>query len=271
MYESFFGMENTPFVRDIPSELLYESDAFEENLARLSYVAEHQKFAVLTADPGCGKSTLIRRFCAELPKEDYLVFYLADSKLTPKWFYKGLLEQIGVDSRYYRGDLKRQLLYEIEIIRHAQHKNVVCILDEAHLLDKETLEEFRFMLNDKFDSESPMAVVLVGQPELWDNKLKRRTYTAIRQRIDMCCTLPHLDRAGTEQYVNKHLTYAGCKNDIFTEKALDEVHKASTGIPRMVNRICEKALMYAYQHKKHLIDDYMVKYVVEHEMLGAIS
>ena len=82
MYEAFFGMEHTPFVRDVPPEKLYESNAFRETLGRLSYVADRQMFAVVTADPGCGKSTLIRRFYSELPKEDYIVLYLSDSKLT---------------------------------------------------------------------------------------------------------------------------------------------------------------------------------------------
>lgn len=144
-------------------------------------------FAVVTADPGCGKSTLIRRFYSELPKEDYSVLYLSDSKLTPRWFYKGLLDQLGLESRFYRGDSKRQLQQEIEIIRGVQHKKVVCILDEAHLIEKETLEEFRFLLNYRFDSMSPMAVVLVGQTELWENKLKLQRYAAICQCIDMYC------------------------------------------------------------------------------------
>ena len=79
MYESFFGMEHTPFVRDVPADKLYESNAFQETLGRLAYVADRQKFAVVTADPGCGKSTLIRRFYEELPKSEYIVLYLSDS------------------------------------------------------------------------------------------------------------------------------------------------------------------------------------------------
>ena len=97
MYESFFGMEHTPFVRDIPAEKLYESDAFRETLGRLCYVADRQMFAVVTADPGCGKSTLIRRFYSELPREEYIILYLSDSKLTPRWFYKGMLDQLGLE------------------------------------------------------------------------------------------------------------------------------------------------------------------------------
>ena len=79
MYEAFFQMDHTPFVRDVPAENLYESSAFRETLGRLAYVADRQMFAVITADPGCGKSTLIRRFSAELPKDDYIVCLLYTS------------------------------------------------------------------------------------------------------------------------------------------------------------------------------------------------
>ena len=268
MYRSFFGMENTPFVRNVPSGQLYESSAIHETLARLEYVARNELFAVVTADSGCGKSTLIRRFYEELPKEEYIILYLSDSKLTPRWFYKGMLDQLGLESRFYRGDSKRQLQKEIEVIRGVQKKNVICILDEAHLLEKETLEEFRFLLNYQFDSVSPMALILVGQSELWDTKLKLQRYAAIRQRIDVYCVLPHLDRAETEQYIASHLDYAGCSQEIFTSKAMDIIYKVSTGIPRMINRVCEKALMYSCQQHKKLIDDHMIQFVVDHEMLS---
>lgn len=113
-----------------------------------------------------------------------------------------------------------------------------------------------------------MAVVLVGQTELWENKLKLQKYSAIRQRIDMYCTLPHLDRAETEKYIASHMSYAGCRQSVFTDKALDEVYHVSTGIPRMINRICEKSLMYAFRKQTRLVDDYMVRYVTEHELIN---
>lgn len=267
MYEAYFGMTNTPFSRSVPVEALYESAAMLEIIGRLSYVADKQLFAVVTADPGCGKSTLIRRFSKQLSQKDYILLYLSDSKLTPRWFYKGLLDQLGVEARFYRGDSKRLLQQQIEIIRGVQHKKVVCVLDEAHLLEKETLEEFRFLLNYRFDSTSPLALVLVGQTELWDERLKLQRYTAIRQRVDVCCTLPHLDRSESEHYVHSHLEYAGGVQDVFTDKAMDIIHSASTGIPRMINRICDKSLIYAFQKQKRLIDDHMAQYVLEHELL----
>lgn len=266
MYESFFEMEHTPFTRDIPPSQLYESPYVADAIGRLTYAADRQLFAVVTADAGCGKSTLIRRFVGSLPSDSYLVLYLSDSKLTPRWFYKGMLDQLGIESRFYRGDAKRQLQNQIEIIRGVQHKKVICILDEAHLLEKETIEEFRFLLNYRFDSMSPMSLVLVGQTELWD-KLKLQRYAAVRQRIDINCVLPHLDRSETGIYIQSHLKYADGRQDIFTDKAIDDIYKESTGIPRSINRIAEKSLMYAFQQSKRLIDEHMVRYVIDHEML----
>jgi len=267
MYEEFFEMTHTPFTRNVPVDSLYETDAMRNALGRLVYAADRQLFAVVTADSGCGKSTLLRRFNSSLPKDKYLILYLSDSKLTPRWLYKGLLDQLGIESKFYRGDAKRQLQKEVEIIRGVQHRKVVCILDEAHLLEKETIEEFRFLLNYKFDSMSPMALILVGQTELWDEKLRHRRYDAVRQRIDIYCTLPHLDRAETEQYIAAHLKYAGCDKDIFSERAIDEIHRLSGGIPRQINKICDKSLMYSFQQQRRIIDDYAIKYVAEHEML----
>lgn len=267
MYKEFFGMANLPFSRKVPPEKLYASQAMEECLGRMKYVSSEQLFAVVTSDPGCGKSTLIRRLIHELPGEQYLCLYLSDSKLTPKWLYNGLIQQLGGIQKFYRGDAKLELQKEIELIRGLQNKKVVCILDEAHLLDKETLEELRFFLNTKIDSESPLALILVGQTELRTDKLNLQRYSAIRQRIDINCILPHLDRAETERYITSHLAYAGGSLEIFTSRAVDEIYRSSTGIPRTINRICEKSLMYAFQQQKRLIDDHMVLYVVEDEML----
>lgn len=97
MYEEFFELMHTPFTRDIPADRLYGSRQTEDALGRLTYVADRQLFAVVTADPGCGKSTLIRMFESRLPKDKYMLLYLSDSKLTPRWLYAGLLDQMGLE------------------------------------------------------------------------------------------------------------------------------------------------------------------------------
>jgi type II secretory pathway predicted ATPase ExeA len=123
------------------------SSMLDETLGRLEFVADKSLFAVVTADVGCGKTTAIRKLTSTLDPDQYTVLYLSDSKLTPRWFYKGLLDQLGIESRFYRGDAKRQLHQQLEVIRGVYKKNVVTIVDEAHLLGKETLEEIRFLLN----------------------------------------------------------------------------------------------------------------------------
>ena len=103
--------------------------------------------------------------------------------------------------------------------------------------------------------------------ELWEKKLRLQTYAAIRQRIDISIILGRLDRSEVSKYIRSHLDYAGYTGELFTSDAEDEIYRVSGGIPRMVNRICEKALMYAYQQQKRMIDGHMVTYVADHEML----
>jgi type II secretory pathway predicted ATPase ExeA len=265
MYEKFFDMLHTPFTNSIPTSSLYLSDSVREGLGRLCYTAENQLFAVVTATVGCGKTTLIRRLKDSLDPEKYVVLYLSDSQLTPRWFYNGLLQQLGAEPKFYRGDAKLSLHQQLEYIRQAKHRNVITIVDEAHLLKRETLEEIRFMLNYQMDSMNPMALVLVGQNELWD-KLNLQSYAAVRQRIDLKCELPAFDRAQTEAYIQAHLAYAKGAIDIFTDKAMDEIYTYSTGAARAINKVCMHALLSAAQHNKKLIDDHMVHLVIESEL-----
>jgi general secretion pathway protein A len=265
MFEEFYELSSTPFSRDIPSNELYSSIALEEVLGRLKYAAQRQLFAILTGDCGIGKTTAIRKFKDMLNPSEYIVMYLSDSKLTPRHFYKGLLEQLGCESKFYRGDAKRQLHREIELIRGIQHLQPVAVVDEAHLLDREMLEEVRFLLNFKLDSVSPMALILVGQNELWE-KLQLRVYAAIRQRIDIQCRLPYFDRAQVGEYIQRHLTYAGASRDIFTDAAIDEISRYSNGAARLINKVCFHCLFYGAQNGRRIIDDHMVKFVIDGEL-----
>jgi len=265
MFEEFYELSATPFSRDIPPDEMYTSIALEETLGRLEYAAKRQLFAVLTGDCGIGKTTTVRKFKDILSPSEFMIMYLADSKLTPRHFYKGLLEQLGCESKFYRGDAKRQLHREIELLRGIRHLQPVVICDEAHLLDREMLEEVRFLLNCRLDSQSPMALILVGQSELWE-KLQLQTYTAIRQRIDIQCKLHYLDRSQVGEYMKRHMDYAGASRDIFSDAAVDEIFRFSNGTARLINKVCSHCLFYGAQNGRRIIDDHMVKLVVQGEL-----
>lgn len=265
MFESFYGLSRTPFSRDILTDELYVFPMLEDALGRLEYAAKRQLFAVVTGDCGTGKTTTIRRFSETLNPAKFKIMYLSDSKLTPRHFYKGMLEQLGCESKFYRGDAKRQLHREIELMRGIHLLQPVVIVDEAHLLDREMLEEVRFLLNFKMDAQSPMALILVGQSELWD-RLGLQAYAAIRQRIDLQCKLSHYDRAQVEEYIHRHLTYAGAQSEIFSDGALDDIYRFSSGSARLVNKVCTHSLLYGAQNNHRIIDDRMVKHVIQGEL-----
>lgn len=265
MFESFYDLKHTPFSRGIPTDQLYMPSTFVDILGRLKYAAERQWFAVVTGDCGIGKTTTIRRFSDALDASKFKILYLSDSKLTPRHFYKGLLEQLGCEAKFYRGDAKRQLHREIELMRGIHGLQPVVVVDEGHLLDREMLEEVRFLLNFKMDAQSPMSLILVGQNELWE-RLNLQAYVAIRQRIDLQCRLHHYDRAQIGEYMMQHLTYAGAKQAIFSDKAIDGIYRFSGGAPRLVNSLCTHCLMYGAQNRQQIIDDHMVNRVIEGEL-----
>ena len=266
MFEEFYSLNNTPFTRDIPVASLYNSTVIEEVMSRLEFVAERQQFALVVGDCGTGKTTIIRMFQSGLNPQKYKVLYVSDSQMTPRNFYKILLEQLGVAAHYYRSDAKRQLHKEIELLKSAHGLKPVVVTDESHLFKREMLEEIRFTLNYIYDSVSPMALILVGQSELLDT-LKKQPFQAIRQRVDMKCEIPTYDRAQVSQYINCHMTYAGAVSDIFSDGAVDAIYNYSAGSARMVNKVCTACLNFGAQSRRKIVDDHMVKQIIEQEMI----
>ena len=265
MFESFYSLSVTPFSRDISVDALYKDNECNELIDRLKYAALRQLFAILTGESGSGKTTLLRRFNNELANSGHVVIYLSDSRLTPRHFYKGILEQLGFEAKYFRGDAKSQLHKELEVLKTVNNTTLTLIVDEAHLLARDMLEEVRFLLNFKMDSQSPLALILAGQSELWD-KLRLQSYAAIRQRVDILCHVAKLDLAKSKAYINAHLAFAGSAKDIFSDSAYDEIFKFSSGIPRMINKACVAALLYGAQNNKNIIDGNMIKFVVDSEL-----
>ncbi|MGB9663162.1 MAG: ExeA family protein [Moorellaceae bacterium] len=244
MFEPFFGFQRTPFGRDLPVKHLFLTPAHQELVSRLKYAAEKRLSALITGEVGTGKSTALRQLVATLNPNKYRVVYLSDSKLTPRHFYWEALRQLDCEPRFNRGQAKRQLHQVILDLVENHQKVPVVIVDEAHLLDREMLEEIRFLLNFRMDSYNPMSLILVGQPEL-KRVLQLQVYEAIAQRINLRYHLPPMEREETKEYVSHHLKVAGAAHDLFTDHALGVIHEYAGGIPRKVNNICIACLMAA--------------------------
>ena len=131
-------------------------------------------------------------------------------------------------------------------------------------MNREMLEEIRFLLNVKLDSISPMGLILVGQTELWD-KLQLQSYAAIRQRIDVQSKINHYDRAQTGSYIRHQLKTVDCDREIFTDAAIDEIYRYTSGTARLIDKVCTSSLLYGSQAKKRIIDDHAVKLIIECE------
>ena len=175
------------------------------------------------------------------------------------------MEQLGCDTHFYRGEARKKLHHQIEIMRGVENRKLVVIVDEGHLLDREMLEEIRFLLNYKMDSENPLSLILSGQQELWD-KLKKQAYRAIHNRVDIRCFLVPYELSQTRQYIEKQMEYAGRTSPVFSDDAVKLIYDFSSGIPRLVNRACTQSLIYAYQQRRTIIDDRMVQIVLDAEV-----
>jgi len=162
-------------------------------------------------------------------------------------------------------DAKRQLHKEIWQMVEEKGRVPVIIVDEAHLLTREMLEEIRFLLNFKMDSYNPLSLILSGQTELRET-LRKQIYEAISQRVQVRYHMQPMDRKETEGYISRHMEYAGRTIELFSDRAVDVVHDYTGGVLRKINTACISSLMYAVGQKKRIIDDYMMEYVIHNEL-----
>jgi type II secretory pathway predicted ATPase ExeA len=263
-YEKYFGFSDTPFGRDIPVTELMKSRHWNELVGRLKHVAKNKEFGLFTGETGTGKTTALRRMTAELDKNRFRILYVYDSDLTPRNFYVETLHQLGYTPRFYRGDAKRQLTKALDEITCGGQIPVI-VVDEAHLLSHDMLEEIRFLLNLEMDSKSSCSLILVGQSEL-RSRLKLQIHQAIEGRVNMRYHLEAMDCEETATYVKRHLDRVKCPREIFTEPALKVIHDYSGGTARKVNKVSHASLMAAASQDKQLVDDYLVKEVIVSEL-----
>jgi general secretion pathway protein A len=261
MYTAFFGLGEKPFAITPDPRYLYLSERHAEALAHLLYgINESGGFIQLTGEVGTGKTTVVRTLLSRVPHHADVAVIL-NPRVTPVEFLLTICEELGVvigdsdrDSVKAMVDaLNRRLLSA-----HAQGRRIIVIVDEAQNLSAEVLEQVRLLTNLETPTQKLLQIILIGQPELRE-LLDRTELRQVAQRITGRYHLKPLSREETQGYVRHRLRVAGASGEIFTGAALNEVFRLSSGIPRVINVSCDRALLGAYTRETRTVTASLVR------------
>jgi general secretion pathway protein A len=259
MYARFFGLRENPFGLPPDPRYLYLSRRHQEALAHLTYgVTQGGGFVVLSGEVGTGKTLMIRTLLEQLPQnvDVALVLY---PMLTVREFVASIGDDLGVKYPRTTDSLKVLIdaLNEYLLKNHAKGRRTVLIIDEAHKLSHDVLEQVRLLTNLETRKEKLLQILLVGQPEL-DALLAQPHLRQLAQRVTARYELRHLSAGETCDYVAHRLRVAGGETALFTGGALRVLHRLSGGVPRLINVIADRALLGAYAHGRRKVGAFMV-------------
>jgi general secretion pathway protein A len=261
MYLAFFGIAEKPFAITPDPRYLYLSARHADALAHLVYgINEAGGFIQLTGEVGTGKTTTIRSLLARAPKNAEIALIL-NPRLSAPEFLLALCEELGLGTDERAATNTKDLVDMLNryLLRaHAQGRRVVLIVDEAQNLDPEVLEYIRLLTNLETETQKLLQIILIGQPEL-RKLLAREDLRQLAQRITGRYHLDPLSRDETTAYVRHRMRVAGATVDIFTRGALREIYNVSRGIPRVINIICDRALLGAYTQDLHQVPAALVR------------
>jgi general secretion pathway protein A len=259
MYAAYFGLKETPFRLTPDPTYLYMSDQHREALAHLLYgISEGGGFVQLTGDVGTGKTTLCRALLAQLPPQVDVALIL-NPRLTIPEFLASVCDELKLpyprDTTSPKGFVDALDHYLLDA--HARGRRTVLLIDEAQGLSVEVLEQVRLLTNLETTSEKLLQIILIGQPELRP-LLARDDLRQLAQRITARYHLEPFTEPDTHAYVRHRLQVAGGHRGLFSEAAIRRIHAESRGIPRLINIICDRALLGAYAQDKSRIEPGMV-------------
>jgi type II secretory pathway predicted ATPase ExeA len=267
MYEAYWRLSEPPFDNAPNPKFFYLSPEHEEALVRLLYAVRHRKgCAMLTGEPGCGKTTLSRALIQRLEAERYEVGLLTHPAGDPAEFLREILYQLGVDTPPgSRADLLHRL--QEAFVRHYQAgRDTVVIVDEAQLIEDDAVfEELRLLLNFQANDRFLVTLLLVGMPEL---TARVRRLRPLDQRVAIRYHVNTLDAEHTAAYIVHRLKMAGRGEPIFTEAALRLIFDFTRGVPREINNVCDLALLLGYSRRLAEIDERLVAEAIQ-DRLGA--
>jgi len=254
MYHRFYGLSENPFNVNPDPRYLYVTEHIQEALACLQYGIENRKgFILLSGEGGTGKTTLLNRLLENLRQQGIASAFIFNSRLNTIQFLDFMLADFGLPTE---PRVKSQMLMRLNhwlLERYRMGGTTVLIVDEAQNLSLEVLEEIRLLTNLETSSEKLLQIVLAGQPEL-EQKLGRPQVRQLRQRITLRGKTFPLAQEETQLYIHERLRVAGWDGrHIFSREAVDAIYRYSGGIPRVVNLLCEHALIIGYATQQAVV------------------
>lgn len=269
MYKAFYGLNDNPFSIAPNPHYFFLSDRHKEALAHLTYgLGETGGFILLTGEVGTGKTTVSRCLISQLSENTDTAFILNPS-LNDTDLLASLCDELQIP--YSDNPQPKELtdcISQFLLKNHENGRQTILIIDEAQHLNAEVLEQLRLLTNLETDTEKLLQVILIGQPEL-QLLLKRAELRQLAQRISARYHLLPLSQQEIQLYVHHRLQVAGRLEPLFTKSAFKELYTISQGVPRIINLVCERALMAGYVQSKELIDKQMIR-VAALEILGKL-
>lgn len=263
MYKRFFGLKANPFNVNPDPRFLFLTQHAREALACLTYgIQTRRGFTLLTGEVGTGKTTLLNKLMEYLQGRNVKTAFLFNPRLEVDEFFDYMLADLGIPIA--ANTKKSQVLIKLNnwlLERYRGGEHVALVIDEAQDLSGDVLEEIRLLTNLETATEKLLQIVLSGQPEL-EEKLSRPELRQLRQRITLRCRTHPLTLDETQHYVAQRLRIAGAaQQNIFTAAAVEAIHQYARGIPRVINLLCEHALINAFADQQLTVEPEVVESV----------
>jgi general secretion pathway protein A len=270
MYLRHFNFKSSPFAMNPDPAFLFHSEQHSKALTMLEYAMESQAaFSVLTGEIGCGKTTLIRHFMRNLG-DRVTVGLVSNTHQRFRSILPWALSALGIVPRENSEIAQYEALTEFFIREYGKGRRTLLIFDEAQNLSIQTLEELRLLSNLNSEGDVALQTLLVGQPEL-RLKIAQPKLMQFSQRVSVDFHLQSLSAIETEAYIRHRLTIAGGSETLFEPSAIAYVHRLTGGIPRLVNRLCDLSLVYAFADGSECIDAALVAQVLRDRSQGRTS
>jgi type II secretory pathway predicted ATPase ExeA len=269
MYEAFYGLKEKPFTLSPDPQFLYLTQQHLMALSLLEYGLEQRAgFVLITGEVGSGKTTLIRHLLGRI-SEDVTVGLIANTHRAFGPLMQWVLLAFGLDYKGKEHAERYQTFVEFLLEEYRWGRRVLLIVDEAQNLDGETLEELRVLSNINADKDFLLQTILVGQPEL-RTTLRGPAMRQLAQRISVDYHLKTLGRTETHAYVRHRLQIAGGSPDIIAREAVEFVFGGTGGVPRLINSLCDTALVYGFAEQRRIIDAELMAQVIRDRTDGGI-